>query len=180
MTSTASGTLETSGRRPAVRLERHLPDPPEVVWRAITDPEELKAWFPCGVIVEGDRWVTGAKITFPFPADVIDMTLTGEVLEIDEPVLLVYTWGEQDTLRFELHPADGGTRLVLIDELEPAGAARNAAGWEDCLDRLTGVAGRPDAWKERFAAYSAAFEPKIGPQEGPPAGYKGEQGSGRE
>lgn len=187
MTHATSGTLDTSGGRPAVRLERHLPDPPVVVWRAITDPEELKAWFPCGVIVDGGRWVAGAKITFPFPAEVIDMTLTGQVLEVDEPRLLVYTWGEQETLRFELHEipdgrtsdgsasgGGGGTRLVLIDELEPGGAARNAAGWDDCLDRLAGLPGAPDAWKERFAAYSAAFEPQIGPQEGPPAGYKGE------
>jgi uncharacterized protein YndB with AHSA1/START domain len=202
MTHTTSGTLDTSGGRPAVRLERHLPDPPDVVWRAITDPEELKAWFPCGVVVDGGRWVAGAKITFPFPAEVIDMTLTGQVLEVDEPRLLVYTWGEQETLRFELHEIPGGsasdrgasddsasdrgasdggasdgrggTRLVLIDSLEPGAAARNAAGWDDCLDRLAGLPGGPDAWKERFAAYSAAFEPQIGPQEGPPAGYKGE------
>jgi hypothetical protein len=30
-----------------------------------------------------------------------------------------------------------------------------------------------DAWQRRFAAYSTAFEPVIGPQEGPPQGYKG-------
>jgi uncharacterized protein YndB with AHSA1/START domain len=167
------GTLDTSGAKPAVRLERHLPDPPEVVWRAITDREELKAWFPCDVIVEGGRWETGAKITFPFPADVIEMTLAGTVLAVDEPKLLAYTWGDAETLRFELYPEDGGTRLVLIDQLEPGWAARNAAGWEDCLDRLAGLPVTPDAWKQRFAMYSAAFEPRIGPQEGPPAGYKG-------
>ena len=32
----------------------------------------------------------------------------------------------------------------------------------------------PDAWRRRFAAYSAVFEPEIGPQEGPPADYKGD------
>jgi uncharacterized protein YndB with AHSA1/START domain len=177
MTSPVSGSLDTVGRKPAVRLERHLPDPPEVVWRALTDPEELKAWFPCGVIVEGGRWVTGATISFPFPREVIDMTLSGEVLAVDEPRLLAYTWGDQETLRFELSPAeDGGTRLVLTDELDAAGAARNAAGWDDCLDRLAGLPARPGAWQERFAAYSAAFEPRIGRQDGPPAGYKGDAG----
>ena len=166
-------TLDPSGDKPAVRLERHLPDPPEVVWRAITDREELKGWFPCDVIVEGGAWTVGAAISFPFPADVIDMTLTGTVLAVDEPRLLSYTWGEAETLTFELFPHNGGTRLVLSDRLERGWAARNAAGWDDCLDRLAGLPPRPDAWPERFAAYSAAFEPQIGPQEGPPAGYKG-------
>jgi hypothetical protein len=34
----------------------------------------------------------------------------------------------------------GGTRLVLIDELPPRIAARNAAGWEVGLERLAGDA----------------------------------------
>lgn len=170
-----SASLELGGPKPAVRLERHLADPPEVVWQAITDREQLKAWFPCDVIVEGGRWEVGAPITFPFPPEVIDMTLTGTVLAVDEPSLLVYTWGDQETLRFELYPEDGGTRLVLTDQLEPGWAARNAAGWDDCLDRLAGLPASPDAWQERFAAYCAAFESRLGPQEGPPAGYKGDE-----
>jgi uncharacterized protein YndB with AHSA1/START domain len=164
--------LLTDRARPAVRLERELPDPPTVVWRALTDRDELRSWFPSDVIVEGGRWEAGAAITFPFPPDVIDMTLTGEVLEVDEPALLAFSWGE-DTLRFELSPLNGGTRLVLIDELPPGAAARNAAGWETCLDRLAGLEPAPDAWQPRFAAYTAAFEPALGPQEGPPDGYKG-------
>ena len=166
--------LDTTGAKPAVRLERYLPDPPPVVWQAITDRAQLKEWFPCDVIVEGGRWEVGAAITFPFPAEVIDMTLTGTVLAVDEPKLLSYTWGEDETLRFELQPEGEGTRLVLIDQLQASSAARNAAGWEDCLDRLAGLPGEKDAWPRRFAAYSAAFEPEIGPQEGPPADFKGE------
>jgi uncharacterized protein YndB with AHSA1/START domain len=168
-------TLDPAGPRPAVRLERHLPDPPPVVWQAITDRAQLKEWFPCDVIVEGGRWVVGAAITFPFPPEVIEMTLTGTVLAVDEPKLLAYTWGDGETLRFELYPDGTGTRLVLIDELPAGSAARNAAGWDDCLDRLAGRPADPDAWPRRFAAYSAAFEPVIGPQEGAPADYKGDR-----
>jgi uncharacterized protein YndB with AHSA1/START domain len=168
-----SGTLLSDGARPAVRLERHLPDPPSVVWRAITEPEQLRSWFPCDVVIAGGRWEVGAALTFPFPPDVIDMTLTGEVLAVDEPNALAFTWGEE-VLRFELSAADGGTRLVLIDELAPGSAARNAAGWEVCLDRLAGLDPAPDAWRSHFDGYAAAFEPALGPQEGPPAGYKGD------
>jgi len=167
-------TLDTAGTRPAVRLERYLPDPPAVVWQAITDRAQLKEWFPCDVIVAGGRWEVGAAISFPFPPEVIDMTLAGTVLAVDEPKLLSYTWGDQETLRFELYPEADGTRLVLTDQLEASAAARNAAGWEDCLDRLAGLPVDPNSWRRRFAAYSAAFEPEIGPQEGPPADFKGE------
>jgi uncharacterized protein YndB with AHSA1/START domain len=160
--------LLTSGTRPAVRLERFVEDPPPIVWRALTEREQLKAWFPCDVLVDGQEWKVGAAITFPFPAEAGDLTLTGQVLEVDEPHVLVFTWGEE-TLRFELSPRDGGTLLVLIDELAPNAAARNAAGWETCLDRLVGREPEADTWRSRFEAYAAAFEPTLGPQEGPPA-----------
>ena len=95
-------TLDTTAARPAVRLERYLPDPPAVVWQAITDRAQLREWFPCDVIVEGGRWEVGAAITFHFPQQVIEMTLTGTVLAVDEPKLLSYTWGDDEILRFEL------------------------------------------------------------------------------
>jgi uncharacterized protein YndB with AHSA1/START domain len=167
-------TLITGGDRPAVRLERHLPDPPAVVWRAITEREQLRSWFPCDVIVDGDKWVVGAAISFSFPAEVIDLTLAGLVLAVEEPRLLVFTWGD-DTLRFELGPENGGTCLVLVNELPPGTAARTAAGWEDCLDRLAGLGPAGDPWQVRFDVYCMEFEPVVGPQEGPPAGYKGGQ-----
>jgi uncharacterized protein YndB with AHSA1/START domain len=166
-------TLVTDQTRPAVRLERRLPDSPEVVWSAITEREQLRSWFPCDVIVSGGEWVSGAEISFPFPEHVMDLTLTGEVLEVDEPRLLVYTWGEE-TLRFELEPDAGGTLLTLVNELPASAAARNAAGWENCLDRLAGLEPAPDAWRTRFDRYTASFEPLIGSQDGPPAGYKGQ------
>lgn len=160
-------TLLTDRARPAVRLERVLADPPHVVWRALTDREELRAWFPCDVIVSGGRWEVGAAITFPFP-DEMHPTLTGEVLEVDEPHALAFTWGD-DTLRFEIQPEGDGTRLVLVDELPPDTAARNAAGWEQCLDRLAGVEPAAGAWQRRFERYAGAFAPAIGPQRGRPA-----------
>lgn len=158
--------------QPAIRLERQLTDPPEVVWGALTERERLRDWFPCDVIVAGGEWLPGAAIEFPFPPDLIDLTLTGEVLEVEHPHRLVFTWGEE-VLRFELTPRDGGTHLVLIDQLPPAAAARNAAGWDACLDRLAGSEPPEGHWRERFTIYTTAFEPSLGPQEGPPSGYKG-------
>ncbi|HEX3433418.1 MAG TPA: SRPBCC domain-containing protein [Solirubrobacteraceae bacterium] len=171
---TKNATLLMDRTQPAVRLERELPDPPEVVWQALTEREQLRNWFPCDVIVEGGEWRVGAAISFPFPPEVIDMTLSGEVMAVEAPRELAFTWGEE-TLRFELIPRGDGTQLVLIDELPRGAAARNAAGWDTCLDRLAGLDPGADAWKGRFAVYSAAFEPELGAQQGPPEGYKGDR-----
>jgi uncharacterized protein YndB with AHSA1/START domain len=163
--------LLTDRARPSIRLERQLPDPPEIVWRALTEREQLRSWFPCDVIVSGGRWEVGAAITFPFRSEVMDLSLTGEVLEVGEPNLLAFTWGE-DRLRFELSAEGDGTRLVLVDELPPDAAARNAAGWEQCLDRLAGLEPTSGSWQPRFEHYVAAFEPIVGPQQPRPPGFE--------
>ena len=163
--------LSTEGERPVIRLERRLTDPPAVVWQSLTEPEKLATWFPCQILVDGGTWRVGAALTLPFPPEVIEVTLSGEVLELDAPHLLAYTWGPE-TLRFELLDDDGGTRLILTDELDPSAAARNAAGWEDCLDRLEGDISDKATWRPRFERYAARFGPIIGPQDGPPKGYE--------
>lgn len=167
-------TIIENGSRPAVRLERQLADPPATVWEAITEREQLRSWFPSDVEVAGGDWKVGARIRFEFPSEVIDVTLTGEVLEVDEPSVLSFTWGEE-VLRIELTPSAGGTLLVLTDELWPNIAARNAAGWDTCLDRLAGLNPDNDIWRPRFEVYVTRFEPELGPQEGPPTGHRGDQ-----
>lgn len=177
-------TLTTGGTRgAAIRLERTLADPPPVVWRALTEREQLKAWFPCDVVVADEGWVAGAGISFLFGPEADSLVMTGKVLEAREPESLAFTWGEE-TLRFTLTPRGTGTLLVLVDELRPGIAARNAAGWDECLDALAGGTadkrrsdGRgdgsnkaTDTWKPRFDHYTVLFSPTLGEQEGPPAG----------
>ncbi len=40
------GAYDTIENRPALRFERRLSHPVEVVWRAITESDELERWFP--------------------------------------------------------------------------------------------------------------------------------------
>ena len=162
----SDATLLGDPGHPAIRLERYLADPPEVVWQALTEPEQMRAWFPCEVTLRGGRWEVGASITFDFPPH-MRLTYTGRVLEVNEPTSLAFTWGPS-TLRFDLSPEGNGTRLVLVDELPRDAAARNAAGWESCLDRLVGTKPPADGWRPLFERYEAAFEPALGPQEARP------------
>ncbi|HUI03306.1 MAG TPA: SRPBCC domain-containing protein [Acidimicrobiales bacterium] len=167
--ATRLGTVHTEGGRAVIRFERDLEGPPAVVWRALTEPSELEAWFPCRIDI--GEWEVGSAMVFRFPGHG-DTVLTGTVLARDEPRLLVYTWGDE-VLRFELSPTPaGGTRLVRCDVLSGPTAARNAAGWDVCLERLVGRAPAAGAWRPLFEHYAARFSPLLGPQEGPPPGFE--------
>lgn len=183
--ASGAASLVMAGTEPAVRFERVLAMTPDEVWAALTDPDSVRGWFPCSISAQ--QWEVGGALTFSFPGHA-EFTMDGVVLECDAPRVLAYLWGEE-TLRFELEPVSsgpGGTRLVLTDELSAPIAARNAAGWHLCLDRLAGepaataqartaeaeAPGGGDDWRRLFALYSAAFEPVLGPQEGPAAGFE--------
>jgi uncharacterized protein YndB with AHSA1/START domain len=161
-------SLLRAGARPILRFERHLPKTIDEVWRAVTDPTEMRAWFPTRI--EIGEWRRGAALTHFFDGQAID-PLPGTVLEWDPPHHVSFTWGT-DTISFRLTPApEGGTIFVLTEELGAGAAARNAAGWDACLDRLEYGAER-EPWQQRFDRYAAEFGPLLGRQEGPPDGYQ--------
>jgi uncharacterized protein YndB with AHSA1/START domain len=120
------GTLETIDGRPALRFERRLAHPVQRVWRAVTEPAELAHWFVAPV-----PWTPALGETFEGAG------VTGEIVALEEPTLLRWTWG-QERYAFELAPDGDGCRLVFThvfdDRYGPA--AQHAAGWETYLDRL--------------------------------------------
>jgi uncharacterized protein YndB with AHSA1/START domain len=165
-----NGTLEQTAAGPRLRFTRRLAHPPDKVWRAITEPEHLAAWFPDTMILEGD-WAVGARLRFRHAEGEFD----GEVLDFDPPRALEFRWGT-DVIRFEVEPAGDGTQLTLLDTLDALGkAARDAAGWHVCLDRLEDhLDGRTEPsstarWKRIHPGYIEALGPEastIGPPEG--------------
>jgi len=158
--------IEAEGDRVGVRFERRLAHPPERVWRAITEPDDLAAWFPD--TIEGE-FGPDAEVRFPKFVE-MGLPATGKVTEYDPPRLLAYTWGPS-TLRFELEPDGDGCLLVFTDTLPREESAKNAAGWEVCLGDLERMlageeaAGRePDEWSELHEHYAASFgvDPEVG------------------
>lgn len=159
-----------------LRFTRRLAHPPEKVWRAVTEPGHLDAWFPQRIV--GD-WAVGAPLTFEsrageFPA------FDGEVLACEPPSLLEFRWGS-DVIRFEIVPGPHGCTFVLTDTFGEHGkAARDAAGWHTCLDFLAQhLQGTPppwssgERWSEVYPGYVAKFGPEaatLGPPERPGTG----------
>ena len=174
-TQAEDGTLERAGDAWRVVFTRSLPHAPEKVWRALTEPEHLSAWFPTEII--GER-TAGATLQFEFRERQYP-GFEGRMLTFDPPRVLEFEWGE-DTLRFELTPAGSGTVLTLADTLGQLGkAARDGAGWHECLDKLAyaldGVEfpwDDSDRWREIHPGYVERFGPDastLGPPEGHPA-----------
>jgi uncharacterized protein YndB with AHSA1/START domain len=165
--------LQTIGGKPVLRFERLLPHAPQKVWAAVTEPDQMRHWFPAAV--ETDL-VVGAPMRFRFEGEddvTPDPMRNGEILELDPPKVYAFRWSE-DVLRFELLPDEQGCLLVFTHVLAggPLGrlaAGRNAAGWDTCLDALGaaladretpavgGFAHAPSEMVERIEAYVGLF-----------------------
>jgi uncharacterized protein YndB with AHSA1/START domain len=155
------GTLETIDGRAALRFERRLAHPVARVWRAVTEPAELAQWFVAPV-----AWTPALGETFEGGGE------SGEIVALDAPTLLRWTWG-RERYSFELAPDGDGCRLVFThvfgDRL--ALAAQHAAGWQTYLDRLDallagGALSEEDAHSsigELHERYAAAFDQDPAP-----------------
>lgn len=162
-------TYDMIENRPTLRFARRLSHPVDLVWRAITDPAELAQWFPTEVA--GDLRV-GGRMTFTFEQHTLpdgSNTMSGEVTDLDPPRLLAFHWGE-DHLRFELDPVGREQcDLRLTVQLGTRDkAARDAAGWHVCLDRLArlvggaagpAVTGAGAQWRELYESYQRLGAP---------------------
>jgi len=101
----------------------------------------------------------------------------GQMLVFDPPSVMEFTWGA-DLVRIELRPDGAGTLLTLTDTFDDLGkAARDAAGWHECLDRLVGdLAGTPpSAWDDRWRPLHPVYVASLGPgasRIGPPPGWE--------
>lgn len=134
MTDTHEDTL-------SVVVERDIAHPPEKIWRALTEPHLIEEW-----LMKGDfRPVAGHRFGFRADWGSVDC----EVLDIEPPHLLAYSWGDDNlksVVTWTLTPAGTGTRLRLEqtgfrrDQPRYYGGAK--AGWPHFLDALEQVLAR--------------------------------------
>ena len=171
------GELEQAGDRWRLRFTRRLPHPPEKVWRAITEPKHLAAWFPQEV--EGE-WTVGSRLRFVDRTTDEVFEFDGEVLAVEDGKLVEFVWGE-DVIRIEVAPDGDATVLTLLDTFDEQGkAARDAAGWHGCLDLLEAALAERDPDfdpQQRWAEMHPRYVEHLGPEAstiGPPEGFTAE------
>ena len=165
------GVLERGDGTVTLRFARQFPHPPQKVWRALTEPEHLAAWFP--TTIEGDYGTAGASLRFSFH-EVPVPPMDGHAIACEPPKLLEFAWGDE-TLRFELTAKDSGTMLGFTATFADIGkAARDGAGWHVCLDQLSyglDEATAPFKPDDRWRLVNAEYVTRFGPDaatEGPP------------
>jgi len=97
--------------------------PPERVFRALTTPEELLAWWGSPETYRCESWHLDLRVGGHWQCSGTNASgrafgVAGEYLEIDAPRRLAYTWqpswveARQTTVRIELERTPAGTRLT--------------------------------------------------------------------
>ncbi|RDH79327.1 ATPase [Mycolicibacterium moriokaense] len=143
------GQLTVDGDRAVLVFERRLPYSVDLVWSAITDPDQRGQWFG-ETSIDGreggliDMVATGP----PLPPEMKRMT--GRILVWDPPHVLEHEWRqaivEDSVVRYELAPDGAGTLLRFTHR---GLGARNA----------TGFRAGTHAFLDRLEAYLAGDEP---------------------
>jgi uncharacterized protein YndB with AHSA1/START domain len=134
----------------SIVIERLMPHAPEKIWRALTQAPLIAEW-----LMQNDfQPVVGHKFQFratPMPG--WKGVTNCEVLEVDEPRRLVYSWGdgtESDSglktiVTWTLAPAPGGTQVRMeqagFRPADEGGFKGMGGGWPRILGGLERVAG---------------------------------------
>lgn len=119
-------------------ITRALLDDPQRVWAALTDPEQLAAWFwpprfETEVTLDLAR---GYRIASP----TVGMAVSGDFTVVDAPRSLVetWTWDGEDQSTLVTFTLSDSTGLTVTHEgfNTEEEVASHIVGWNDCLDRL--------------------------------------------
>jgi uncharacterized protein YndB with AHSA1/START domain len=114
--------IVTPPGEPVIHIRRFFNAPPELVYRALTEPEYIRRWFGPQrlevTLCEADLRVGGTWRVIQCAPDGTEFAFHGEFLELDPPRKRVgtFVWeGAPDhvaTETFVCEPAEGGTMVT--------------------------------------------------------------------
>lgn len=162
-----TGRVVGEGERASLVFRRRLVHPPEAVWRALTDPDELSNWYMTKATIDGRE---GGSIDFL--AGPSRLRVTGRILRWEPPLVFEHEWkvaprpelptGEDAVIRWELRRDGEGTLLHLEHKnLNRMTALGFAPGTHTFLDRLVAQLARQPVpnWQERYGQVASQYPP---------------------
>lgn len=134
--------------------------PPERVFAALSDGNEITRWWGAPDVYTTDSWTTDFRVGGRWRADGKGADgkpffVEGEFIEIDRPWKIVQTWepgwtpGLRTTITYSLSAIEGGTRLVVRQE-----------GFGE---RRESCEGHANGWIRVLGWLAADIGPKPGP-----------------
>jgi uncharacterized protein YndB with AHSA1/START domain len=140
-----------AAEKTSLEVTRFINAPRARVYRAWTDPEQLKEWWgPEGVRTR--KITTDVRVGGEYRWDLInqdgeEMTVHGEYRELVPNEKIVFTWQWDDdeawqnrtsVVTVEFSDRDGGTEVRLTHVQLPSEASRDrhTEGWNSVIDRL--------------------------------------------
>ncbi len=138
--------------RGTVHAEIEIQAPPEAVFRALTDPAELGAWWGAPGAYRTFDWQVDLRPGGAWSAGAENLgtgkltRVAGEYLAVEPPRLLEYPWipdwepGLRTVVRMEIAPTPGGSRVTVRHRgfLGHEAACRDhGQGWEHVLAWLS-------------------------------------------
>jgi uncharacterized protein YndB with AHSA1/START domain len=154
--TTTSVTSAITPDNDSIIAEIHIAAPPERVFKALTDERDLASWFRNPGCPEkfwqvdarlGGRYHYATEKGAAVVNNVNEFACHGEILEIDPPRLLVYTWianwhddkSRSTIVRWELTPTAAGTSVKVTHSglaQEPVARKDYSGGWLGVLESL--------------------------------------------
>jgi uncharacterized protein YndB with AHSA1/START domain len=148
----ASQTVAESAvaTRPSLTLKRRIDAPPEKIYAAWTQPENLIRWFGPAMVKPGSMSAeidarVGGSYRIRFDTEVGEHhEVGGHYCDVQPNRRLVFTWAWHSTPEREslvtvtLKPDDVGTLLTLHHEqfFDRSARDRHERGWTELLDKL--------------------------------------------
>lgn len=162
-----NGAVVVEGSKATLIFRRRLNHRPDVVWKALTDPAELSAWYMTKATVDGRQ---GGSVDFISGPS--HLHVTGKILTWDPPRVFEHEWkvaprgelpsGEEAAIRWELRADGEGTILHLEHrKLNRETALGFAPGTHAFIDRLAARLDHqpmPD-WQKRYQEVASGYPP---------------------
>lgn len=147
--------------RGIVRAEIEIEAPPDVVFGALTEPEQLASWWG-GELYRTYDWKMDLRPGGTWSAEAESprgrSQVGGEILEVDPPSSLTLTWKASwdgfalTTIRYRLDAIPTGTRVTVVHDGfagRPESCEGHAQGWDNVLGWLAAHVARGESAAQR-------------------------------